>query len=550
MSTNLSKQKRDDLTEKIRKIYKYIAKSPQDENTSNLLTWLSEIEKEIKTKKFGLVFEEHREAIDQKLETHIPVLTENKKLFIDNSGQINSLIEGDNLAALKLLLKTHKGRVDVIYIDPPYNRGGNDFIYDDKRIDSTDTFRHSKWLSSMKKRLNIARILLKSTGAIFISIDNIEQAPLRLLCDEIFSDNNFIGILIWRKKEGGGQTDSYFVTEHEYILAYSKSELFKWRDEEIPASEAQFNKEDKFGKFTAVKLAKWGNSARKEDRPTMYFSIRDPKGKKVYPIAPDGAAGRWRIGKKRMDELIEKKLILWLEKNNKFTPYEKIYYSDEKIKKIKERSILYDLTTTTDGTNELTRIFGIKDVFENPKPIELIKFFLRYSTGDKSIILDFYAGSGTTGHAVMKLNSEDNGTRHFILCTNNENNICRDVTYERIKRVIKKENYPASLKYYKIDFVPISDKLYYEYADQLLKHIRELVELENAINFTGNDKIAIILADDELDDFVKNIKKYKNCRKLYRAHNVLVSGKQAITLKNAKIKTIVIPDYYYGELEI
>jgi len=150
----------------------------------------------------------------------------------------------------------------------------------------------------------------------------------------------------------------------------------------------------------------------------------------------------------------------------------------------------------------------------------------------------------------MKLNSEDNGKRKYILCTNNENNICRDVTYERIKRVIKKENYSASLKYYKIDYIPIKDKLYYEYADKLLEHIRELVELENAINFTSNDRIAIILTDEEMDDFVINIKKHKNYRKLYRAHNVLVSSNQAEVLKSAKIKTIVIPDYYYGEMGI
>jgi adenine-specific DNA-methyltransferase len=150
----------------------------------------------------------------------------------------------------------------------------------------------------------------------------------------------------------------------------------------------------------------------------------------------------------------------------------------------------------------------------------------------------------------LKYNFENEySTRHFILCTNNENNICHDVTYERIKRVVKKENYKASLKYYKIDYIPISGKLYYEYADELLGHIRELVELENGINFFGNDKIAIVLTDEELNDFVKKIKKYKGCRKLYRAHNILVSAEQAAKLKTARIKVNVIPDYYYGELE-
>lgn len=164
-------------------------------------------------------------------------------------------------------------------------------------------------------------------------------------------------------------------------------------------------------------------------------------------------------------------------------------------------------------------------------------------------VLDFFAGSGTTGHAVMKLNAEDGGNRRFILCTNNENNICRDVTYERIKRVIDKENYSASLKYYKVDYIPISDRMYYEYADELLLHIRELVELENGINFTGNAEIAIVLTDEELDEFIENISCYKKCKILYVGHDVLFDAEQAQALKNRKISVNIIPDYYYKELE-
>ncbi|GHV72402.1 hypothetical protein AGMMS49928_29230 [Spirochaetia bacterium] len=202
------------------------------------------------------------------------------------------------------------------------------------------------------------------------------------------------------------------------------------------------------------------------------------------------------------------------------------------------------------GTSALKSIFETSNkIFDFPKSVDLLLDVIRVTSNPNSIILDFFAGSGTTGHATLELNKVG-GKRRFILCTNNENNICRDVTYERIKRVIKKEKYEASLKYYKIDYIPISDKLYYEYADELLEHIRELVELENGINFLGNDKIAIVLADEELDDFFKNIKKNKNCRKLYRAHNVLVSGAQAQKLKSERIKVNVIPDYYYGEMEI
>lgn len=170
MSTNISKQKRQDLLNKIKEIRNYIAASQQDENTGNLLSYLSDLEKDVNGKKYGLVFEEHREEIDEVLDTHTPVLSEEKDLFIDNGGQMNFLIEGDNLASLKLLEKTHKNKINLIYIDPPYNTGNRDFIYSDVFVDSLDSFKHSKWLSFMRNRLPLARKLLSPQGIIFISI--------------------------------------------------------------------------------------------------------------------------------------------------------------------------------------------------------------------------------------------------------------------------------------------------------------------------------------------------------------------------------------------
>lgn len=177
----------------------------------------------------------------------------------------------------------------------------------------------------------------------------------------------------------------------------------------------------------------------------------------------------------------------------------------------------------------------------------LIERLMRISCENNSTILDFFAGSGTTGHAVMKLNAEDGGSRKFILCTNNENNICRDVTYERIKRVIAKEDYEASLKYFKVDYLPITDKLYYEYADELLKHIRELVELENAVNFNGNKEIAIVLTEEELDNFAKQIP--VGCKTVYLGHNVLPNKAQEKILAEKSIKIKIIPEYYYRNEE-
>lgn len=209
---------------------------------------------------------------------------------------------------------------------------------------------------------------------------------------------------------------------------------------------------------------------------------------------------------------------------------------------------IIDMFSSTQGAKIIKQIFD-DSVFSYPKDVNLIEYLLERIPNKNSTILDFFAGSGTTGHAVMKLDAEDGGNRKFILCTNNENNICRDVTYERIKRVIEKENYNTSLKYYKIDFVPISEKLYYEYADELLHHVRELVELENGINFTGNAKIAIALTDKELSDFIASVDNFKKCRKLYLGHDVLADGEQEEVLKEHKIKVNIIPDYYYKELE-
>ena len=315
---NLSKMRRDELTAKIGEIKAFLEKS-SDTNAVRLLNFAAEVEREVRNKKFGLVFEEHRERVDVELAENLPVLTEVKERFLATSAYakasadkkntkkdespLNFLIEGDNLAVLKLLEKTHRGKIDVIYIDPPYNTGNKDFIYNDSYVDKTDTFRHSKWLSFMKKRLEIARRLLSNKGVLFISLNDVEQPNCRVLCDDIFGENNFCGQIIWHKKSGGGQTDEFFVTEHEYVLVYRKSASFEWVDDLIEA-DAGFNKEDEDGKFKAVKLEKWGSSAHKEDRLTMWFPIKTPDGKKMYPRAPDGLPGRWRVGQKRMQALV------------------------------------------------------------------------------------------------------------------------------------------------------------------------------------------------------------------------------------------------------
>ena len=210
---NLSQKKRKRMLEFLQKI------KEEHKNDDEMLIALGEIESELNAKKYGLVWEEHEEKVDVQMRTHIPVFTEVKEREISAAPEkpYNFLLEGDNLHSLYLLEKTHKGAIDLIYIDPPYNTGNKDFVYDDSFVDSTDGFKHSKWLSFMATRLNIAKNLLSREGAIFISIDSNEYAQLKMLCDDIFDESNYIGTLIWRKKTGGGQTDDFFVTEHEYV---------------------------------------------------------------------------------------------------------------------------------------------------------------------------------------------------------------------------------------------------------------------------------------------------------------------------------------------
>ena len=192
------------------------------------------------------------------------------------------------------------------------------------------------------------------------------------------------------------------------------------------------------------------------------------------------------------------------------------------------------------------------------KPVDLLKRIVSLYPDKDISVLDFFAGSGSTGHAVISQNIQDEGNRQFILCTNNQNNICRGKTYQRLSNVIRGyttekgkvfEAMPASLKYYKVDYIPISDRMYYEYADELLKHIRELVELENGVNFTGNDKIGIVLTEEELDDFISQLENNTKYQKLYLGHDILMDSQQAQILKNRKISINIIPDYYYKELE-
>lgn len=490
-----------------------------------LIDKILKLEKE----RYGLVWEDKEEEVAKQCDSELPLLKEDctKEIICDSTLPYNIIIEGDNYHSLYALSFTHPKSIDVIYIDPPYNTGKKkEWKYNDSWVDENDKYRHSKWLSFMSKRLRLAKNLLKNSGIIFISIDNNEVAQLKLLCDSIFGYKNFCGQIIWRKKSGGGQTDDFFVTEHEYILCYRRTSAFVWVDETIPISSKGYKSEDNKGKYRLVKLAKWGSAAKREDRPTMYFSLTSPDKKKIYPIAPDGTPGRWRVGKKKMKSLIDDELIEWVEDNNGiWTPYEKVYYDGDDVKTLKNRSIYYSVAETGDATRLLTKIFGKKDVFENPKPIELIKELLSHS--QNAIVLDFFAGSASTGHAVLDMNKEDGGNRRFILCTNNENNICTEVTYPRIEKVIKGysniKGIPANLKYYTQTFVPVvtSDNDKRELVNRstemlcIAENCFELVrERDNHSGFSifknAKKQMAIIYDEDSICECIDYLNEHKS----------------------------------------
>ena len=406
--------------------------------------------------KYGLVWEEHHELIEEQLKTHNVVLEEVKereiKLGEPNSPQ-HLLIEGDNYKALKLLQTTHCGKINVIYIDPPYNTGNKDFIYNDHIVEKEDTYRHSKWLSFMDKRLRLAYDLLTDDGVIFISIDDNEFAQLKLLCDEIFGEQN-TEISIWHKVgDGDAGAGKMKVTkrirrEHEYIImCYKNKSLVNFsKFLEKPSFKNEYKNldNDPRGAFKA------GNISKTEDKSNPlgknYYSVTSPTGK-IF-------TRQWHFDLEEFKRLDSDKRIYW-GKNGSGVPQLKIFINEPR--PTTPTSILSGVGSATSASKLLREILSL-NLFENPKPLELIKRLIEISSNKNSIILDFFAGSGTTGHAVLELNQEDGGNRQFILCTNNENNICEEVTYERLKRVIngyttlkgkKVEGIHANLKYLK-----------------------------------------------------------------------------------------------------
>lgn len=446
-----------------------------DKERSALLGLLRE------NKTYGLVWEDKPEDVEERLRDELPILTEVPERAIiseDKDAPNHILIEGDNLEALATLAYTHEGKIDVIYIDPPYNTGNKDFIYNDSYVDKEDSYRHSKWLSFMSRRLKIAKKLLSDRGVIFISIDDNEQAQLKMICDEIFNEVNFIGNIIWKKADSPRMDAKIISSRHDFIVTYAKDistlPLNKIKLYEIPS---HYNKLDSEGRRYYLKPLRYmGNADSREDRPNMFFPIIAPDGEKVYPKRADGSDGRWRWSLDKATKEFDK--IEFIKTKNGWSVNTKIY-ADSVIDTPVE-TIWYnkDVESNRQAIALLKNIFGSEKIFTNPKPIKLIKRIVSIVGGSNSTILDFFAGSGTTLHATMQLNEEDGGHRQCILVTNNENNICEEVTYERNKRVIqgyanaKGEEVAGltknNLRYYRTGFVGRS---------RSMQNMRKLVNL-------------------------------------------------------------------------
>lgn len=585
---NLSQQKRQRMMEFLSKI------KEEHKDDDDMLVAIGEIEKELNAKKYGLVWEQHEEEVDRMMQDHIPVFTEvaDRKITTTAENSYHFLLEGDNLHSLKLLEKTHKGKIDVIYIDPPYNTGNEDFRYDDTFVDKTDEYAHSKWLSFMDERLRIAKRLLSNEGVIFISIDDNELSQLKLLCDEIFDTDNFLGIIIQNKLNSKNDTIN-IQKNHEYIVTYRKKTNYLNDDKVKPTliwNERKLHPVyEERGKYYYINdsITTRGEGGTLNARPnlgyTVYFNpssghkiaiadydidlAKKSNNKKaiynhkknllndgyiaIIPPKVRGKLGAWTWSLEKFNK--ESDNIVITGKPNKYAVKKRTFVSRDDIIEIDGRSFytaykgrnlksIIDFSTN-EGTNTLSSVMEKNATFNNPKNLNMIKYFVSVYVGKNPTVLDFFAGSGTTAHAVLQLNKEDGGKRKFILCTNNENKICEEVTYERIKRVIHGygdvEGIPANLKYFRTDFIAKDTD---DVREKLLSHIKEMVELENGITI-DNRHYLIVLSDEEADVLEKNWATYEDVRAIYVSRGVLFTSTQNKLFGNTEIH--IIPDYYF-----
>ena len=547
------KNKKDGAIQYVKQLLEQALEEQRNEDVKKL----EELICLLQTKKYGLVWEEHAEIVEEEMKRKIPVFVENTEKKIVGSSdekEYNFLLEGDNLHSLKLIEKTHAGKIDVIYIDPPYNTGNKDFIYNDKFVDKTDGYTHSKWLSFMSKRLEIARKLLSEDGAIFINIDDNEHAQLKLLCDEIFGESNFLTSIPWHNRTSI-QNDTDISVNHEYVVAYAKykrpdNRRMKDSNKHIwntltgftfnmrEADKSKFSNPDndprgiwKADPFDAPNI-----------RPNLTYPILNPNTGETH-LPPKGR--HWRMSKEKYEKAFEDNRIIF-GKGGNGRPQLKVFYSEVSYKGMVANT-WFDADifgTSTEGKKELLKCLPESNViFSTPKPTKFYRELMKLSTSKESIILDFFAGSGTTGHAVVQLNQEDGGNRKYILCTNNENNICEEVTYKRLANI--QEELPHNLKYFKTDFIDKNEFPDVQLENELLNYITPLVELEFGIDIS-NPAVQIILTEAHLEGLIAERKLEKDST-LFMHPDVFLDSRQEKVLSTLNITRQEIPDYYFGK---
>lgn len=551
---NISQEKREKMLMLLSKI------KEEKKEDKDVVIALNEIENEIKNMKYGLMWEEHEEEVDKELEHSIPIFSEekDKEILADEKGKFNFLLEGDNLHSLKLLQRTHKEKIDIIYIDPPYNTKNKDFIYDDNMIGEDDGYRHSKWLSFMQRRLEIAKDLLTDDGVIFISIDDNEQAQLKLLCDNIFGENNFVACMPRVTKKAGKNHGSNISKNHDYILIYMNN-LHDCFAGIIPAESKYPFKDEYYDERGGYKLNQTLDYDSLWYNPKMDFEVNINNETFVpgsdhnkYIDRHNGIHNKkdwvWRWSKPKIEFGLNNDFIVI--KNNRI--YTKTYLNvtigknnnkyfvekKDRSQKYSSLTFLENIFSNDNAKKDLGKIMDSANDFDFPKPVSLVYTILKmYKKNKDSIILDFFAGSGTTGHAVAKLNAEDEGNRTYILCTNNENNICEEVTYKRLLGIQKE--LPHNLKYFKTDFLEKSDE---ELLYDLMEHMNEMIVLENGYS-KESKKYAVILTDEDMDELEEHISEYTNLERIYMSNEVLLTSKQNNILSNYEIK--YISQYYF-----
>ena len=440
-------------------------------------------------KKYGLVWEDKPEDVEERLRDELPIFREvkDKAILSDDPDAPNHiLIEGDNLEALTALSYTHEGKIDVIYIDPPYNTGNKDFVYNDSFVDTEDCYRHSKWLSFMSKRLKIAKKLLSDKGVIFISIGDDEISNLAMLCKEVFGEKNYIETYIWTSTLRPDNSSPILRRNAEFVVCCCKNIAnIKYFNGVISETSGMPSLTKAKEKIKTIAFPANSVKTNLQDgiyRAGLKENGRNPKWELLEDvIVKDGIISSelklkghsyWATEKKVKEEL-QAGTEIWI-KSETFVPY----YKKSK-ESINRPTKILPVDYVKDGlyaNTELNDSIFDHKVFNNPKPSTLVSFLVNFVDSTSIIVLDFFAGSGTTLHATMQLNAEDGGHRQCILVTNNENNICEEVTYERNKRVINGYTTPKgveveglkanTLRYYKIDSIS---------RDRTQKNMRELV---------------------------------------------------------------------------